>query len=705
MFSSRKELHFLWIRYLLLAAWCVMLALCFVDAAHFEFTDPASENGLQGWAGSPINLRGDILLPISYNPVPRLFWGGVVPIVILTLLFFGHDTWRRICPLSALSQLPRRLGFQIKTGRKNRRRIFSVNPNSAWARHALLFQFIAFLTVVILRLTLLSAYPQLLAYFTFLVFLLAFVVGLFFAGKTWCHYFCPMNAVQLVLSGPKGVNSDRSKVNGLSQSMCRKPQSSGKDISICVGCNAPCPDVDIEKNYWSRIDRLSARVVTYGYLGIVVGFYHALFSIAGTTTLGAAVWYDGDWNGLGFAPFGTNMPVVRWLGLSIVVVVWTAVSVAAGLLLEKLLAQYYRAKENSEPEITATHQLMLVFSFSAILMLIQFIALPGLNWLPTPIIWLLSVSSSCMLAIWLSQSWRKTANAHQRELLAQSLQQQLSASEKDWAPFLDGRSPDQLSVDEIHMLANLTREIESSGQKTFYKRFLKDAIEQGTANSKEGKNLLQKVRNNCGVTRDEHRAYLIELTGENEVSDTLLMSNRLRLDAFKVQLEGLLLAELASGKQLADIVRDRASDIAQIRENFSISDDEVDKVLDEISNENSRVFSLVEALTLQVKTLAALRLKPESVNGEVLNQYLFDQLKGVVSEIFELMHLIETASERKVLLGQLNAVLSEDLINPLNEHLKNNLFSHEKCTETGQYQNRAASKTVIVKIHKLTEIR
>ena len=30
----------------------------------------------------------------------------------MLLLVFGHETWRRICPLSFLSQIPRALGIQ-----------------------------------------------------------------------------------------------------------------------------------------------------------------------------------------------------------------------------------------------------------------------------------------------------------------------------------------------------------------------------------------------------------------------------------------------------------------------------------------------------------------------------------------------------------------------------------------------------------------
>jgi len=45
-------------------------------------------------------------------PCTTVLWGAVVPTSIFILLVFGHEFWRRICPLSFLSQIPRALGWQ-----------------------------------------------------------------------------------------------------------------------------------------------------------------------------------------------------------------------------------------------------------------------------------------------------------------------------------------------------------------------------------------------------------------------------------------------------------------------------------------------------------------------------------------------------------------------------------------------------------------
>lgn len=210
---------------------------------------------------------------------------------------FDHDTWRRICPLSAVNQLPRWLGWQRKKGTGTQRRIVLIDPESWLARNAMGIQFGLFVVGVTLRLTVLSANPKALLIFTLLVMASALLVGVLFGGKTWCNYFCPMNPVQLAISGPRGLNAAPATAD-ISQSMCRKPGPQG-DVSTCVGCHSPCPDVDMERHYWERLPTLQRRFIVYGYLGTVLGFIHGMFAAGGHFAYGAAVWYDSDWRAIG----------------------------------------------------------------------------------------------------------------------------------------------------------------------------------------------------------------------------------------------------------------------------------------------------------------------------------------------------------------------------------------------------------------------
>jgi amino acid transporter len=42
----------------------------------------------------------------------HLYWQVGVPLVLLVLVVFSHEAWRRVCPLAFVSQLARALGRQ-----------------------------------------------------------------------------------------------------------------------------------------------------------------------------------------------------------------------------------------------------------------------------------------------------------------------------------------------------------------------------------------------------------------------------------------------------------------------------------------------------------------------------------------------------------------------------------------------------------------
>ena len=71
----------------------------------------------------------------------------IVPASILIILVFGHDFWRRICPLSFLSQIPAALGWQRNhkvvnpiTG-KTYYKLVAINKDSLLGRNHLYLQF------------------------------------------------------------------------------------------------------------------------------------------------------------------------------------------------------------------------------------------------------------------------------------------------------------------------------------------------------------------------------------------------------------------------------------------------------------------------------------------------------------------------------------------------------------------------------------
>ncbi len=114
-----------------------------------------------------------------------LFWGLVIPLAPLVFLIMP-GFWRNVCPLAAVNQIPRTLGFT-----RDRTLPRSVQQCAPLLSAGL------FLVIVPLRKVALDRQGMALAVFLLAVMSLAFVGGLLFKGKSgWCGQFCPMLQVE-----------------------------------------------------------------------------------------------------------------------------------------------------------------------------------------------------------------------------------------------------------------------------------------------------------------------------------------------------------------------------------------------------------------------------------------------------------------------------------------------------------------------------
>ncbi|MEY3300478.1 MAG: hypothetical protein RLZZ597_3738, partial [Cyanobacteriota bacterium] len=111
MFAQIPERRMHWIRWVVTTGWVLLILSLFFDPWTAALTQPDHP-----W--SPLRLTGECVqvqgVCVEETPQPigaTIFWGAVVPSGIFILLVFSHELWRRICPLSFLSQIPRALGW------------------------------------------------------------------------------------------------------------------------------------------------------------------------------------------------------------------------------------------------------------------------------------------------------------------------------------------------------------------------------------------------------------------------------------------------------------------------------------------------------------------------------------------------------------------------------------------------------------------
>src|SRR6185295_4050309 len=288
MLARTPERKMRWTRSGLLAAWFVLIASLFFDPLTPLLTSPDNLASPFHIGGSPVLVQGKPLPVEPYAMGNRIFWTMLLPLIPLVLMVFGHETWRRVCPLSQFSQIPRMLGWQPQVKKLNRltgkvERVLALLPSESWlARNHYYVQFGLLAVGVAGRLLFYNSDRVGLFAIFAIVLTSALAVGLLYGGKTWCNYFCPIAVIQDIYTGPGGLFDSKAHVapSPITQSMCRAPRGD-TDQSTCVGCTSNCPDVDLENSYWRNVDSNQKRFMYYAFFGVVFAFYTYYFVYAG----------------------------------------------------------------------------------------------------------------------------------------------------------------------------------------------------------------------------------------------------------------------------------------------------------------------------------------------------------------------------------------------------------------------------------------
>lgn len=149
---------------------------------------------------------------VAFQPEPMLdvVWGMIVPLVPITLLIVP-GLWRNVCPLAALSQLPRRLG----------RRARMAAPSSVTLPAGMML----LLALVAARKVWFNRSGPATAGLIVAAVVVALLTGLLFRGKSgWCTGMCPLLPVERLYGQAPWIR--------LGDTNC----------GDCVACTRHCPD-------------------------------------------------------------------------------------------------------------------------------------------------------------------------------------------------------------------------------------------------------------------------------------------------------------------------------------------------------------------------------------------------------------------------------------------------------------------------------
>lgn len=515
---SEKTMHR--VRWLLTLGWLLLIASLFYDPITPAFTDPSN-------LASPfhvnlrqcIKIRETCLPQSSFSMSALIWWAMIVPAGIFILLVLGHEFWRRICPLSFLSQIPRALGMQRRrkvvdrTTGETRRELVTISEQSWLGRNHLYVQFGFFVLGLGLRILYVNSDRTSLGLFLLGTIGCAMLVGYLYAGKSWCQYFCPMAPVQMVYTGPRSLLGSQNYLSSqmiTTQSMCRTSHSQ-QDQSACVGCKAACIDIDAENSYWTELKKPGRRLVQYGYLGMVIAFYLYYFLYAGNWDY----YFTGAWTheadvvanvlDAGFYLYGHTISIPKAIAVFITFSVLIASTFTLGLIVERLCRRIPRSKGRSVSKEQAQHIAFTLFTIASFWTFFSYGARPSLNRLPAYPLLAFNALIVLVGSLWLYRTLRRTRSQYDRENMANHLRKQLQKMSFDRA-LLEGRSLDDLTPDEIYTLVKVLQEVSQQVRLQTYSDVVLDLLRQQTISAASSFEFCRQLRQDLQITDAEHFA-------------------------------------------------------------------------------------------------------------------------------------------------------------------------------------------------------
>jgi hypothetical protein len=607
---SEQQMH--WLRWVLAIAWLLIIASLFYDPWTPQFTQP-------NHAWSPLRLpetciavQGKCLDQQPYALGTTIFWGAIVPAAIFILLVFGHEVWRRICPLSFLSQIPRALGKQRQFKRENpktgkvRYELAKVKPESWLGQNYAYVQFGWLFVGLCGRILFFNADRLVLALWIILTIAIAVTVGYLYGGKSWCNYFCPMAPVQRVYSEPGGLLSSSAHTSDqlITQSMCRTVLPDGKEQSACVACQNPCMDIDSERVYWDGLPKPEESFLRYGYVGLVVGYFVYYYLYAGNWDY----YFSGAWArqsdqlatllSPGFYLFGQPIQVPKLVAVPLTLGVFTAIAYQLGRWIEQRARIYSGDRGLNLTREVIRHRVFTLCTFFIFNFFFIFGARPLVLLMPLSVQYIYDLGLVLLSTLWVYKTWQRSPDLYSRENLASRFRKQLEKLQLNLDQYLDGRSLSDLNTHEVYILAKVLPSFTRAKRHTAYKEVVREALEEGYVNYSSSLEVLQQLRQELSITDDEHREVLEELGIEDpellNPDRQRSLENQIRLTGYRKSLERLMLLQkqqfdLAEGESdrnsLDTLIEQKSAEILALRRQYSINPQEEAWILSGISPE------------------------------------------------------------------------------------------------------------------------
>ncbi|MGK7912282.1 MAG: cyclic nucleotide-binding domain-containing protein [Synechococcus sp.] len=683
MFSQVSERFMHRLQWILTTGWLLTIGSLFYDPWTASLTVENHPWSPLSISSECIQLQGQCLEQSPYAIGATVFWGAVVPSGIFILLVFGHEVWRRICPLSFLSQIPRALGKQRQLKRVNEKtgkirfEIAKVKSDSWLGRNYQYLQFAYLFIGICGRILFFNADRLVLGSWLLLTIVAAISVGYFYGGKSWCQYFCPMAPVQTVFSEPRGLLGSKAHMSEsrISQSMCRTVTPEGEEQSACVACQSPCFDIDSERTYWDGLQDPQELRIRFGYLGLLTGYFVYYYLYAGSWDY----YFSGIWNrdpnqlsslmSPGLYLFGEPINIPKLFAVPIVLGAFTFAGMAFGLFITRRAEARYQSSLTKSPYLIK-HRLFILTTFFAFNIFFLFAGRPLLQLTP---LWFQFLFDSLIVfasTLWLWQSWDRSPPQYNRENLANRLRRKLEKLDLNIDNVLEGRALDALNADEIFVLAKVLPDFTHKQKHQVYKGVLRDALAEGYVSSASSLFVLRQMRNELSISDNEHQEVLEELGVEDpivlnpDVQHSL--ENQVRLSGYQRSLERLIRVQRTqSNSSTVESSPNAAETMQSLRREYSVSFQEEEWALTDL---NAEAIPKAEDLLTRLKwwldcskSLSAPTLQDHKVVLPIVQDAVSRKQEIIVRALLELLPALPKASEAEAVFLELNQLTPPSL--------------------------------------------
>ncbi|MGD1920234.1 MAG: 4Fe-4S binding protein [Pleurocapsa sp.] len=612
------------IRYVLVVGWIILIASLFFDPISAALTDPNTsffsplKDNLINLAQDPqtcIKVQNQCLLGTPYQAGARIFWGFVVPAGFGIIFVLGHEFWRRICPLYFLSQIPRALGMKPKK---------QIAQNKWLIENHLYLQFALLFIGLNMQILFVNSARPVLGGFLLLTIGSAIVMNLFYGGRSWCHYVCPFGMVQMVLTGPRGLlgsEAQKEPPRTITQSMCRTfDKETNTEKITCISCKSPCMDIDSEKAYWEQINKPGRKLVQYGYLGLVCGYFIYYFLYAGNFKY----YFSGAWTheagqvgkifNPGFYIAGQAIPIPKLVASPLTLGLMVAIFYFGITQIEEICGTYLKKQYPNLDRHIIVHRVFTVVTFLAVNFFYVYGGRPEILRFPFIVQMIFNGLVVLVSTLWVVRTWGRTDIQYKKESIADKLRRQLKKLKIDFTKVLGGRTLDDLEADELDLLAHVVPQVTKQDRINVYRGVLEESLQSGSIEASNSLKSLEPVRQRLEITEEEHYALLTEL-GIDDPS--LLRSpqeysqeDRLRIESYKEAIAGILQELVDSGMPVLEAVEARTRQITNLKNEYNINKQEHFQVLS----------GLFDALRPKAEKLLAL-LQTENSRYQVISNF------------------------------------------------------------------------------------